>query len=279
MKSYVLATKINSVLQDNKFDRFVSGKTRGKLDFTSLSKIAYSPKVFKKREARQNKDYKIIILVDASGSMNGDKAENCAKGLRLISDALEKTDLEYALWSFNADILSLKDFNEKQPEKLEELYHNHLRNRLLMICSKCLGVYGTYDVEERKQCLVCGQSTKYISENKSCWYNADGLALHLAQEKLDTVSGKHIIVVLSDGEADRLPRTDLKYLGGATYGHFPLRKVIASCKKKRTVLCSIGILSKAVNNFYPKENTVVINDSKEIGESLVYLIKKQITRG
>lgn len=284
MKAHVLATKINSVLRDNKFDRYVSGKTRGKLDFSTLSKIAYSPKVFKKREARQNKDYKVIVLADASGSMGwGDKYEHCAQGLELLSDALESTDVEYAVWSFNGDILSLKDFQDKKQPNIKKLYYDHFQDRNLYVCLKCNTAFGSY--ERENVCKECGQvfDEKYVDhlKDESYGYNVDGLALHLAMEHIQKLSGKHIVIVLSDGQADCIPRSTAHYLSkdGPTYGEFPLRKVVAKIKEKDTILCSIGIRDRNVQDYYPKENTLVVEDCSKLGDAIVYLIKKQITRG
>lgn len=285
MKAHVLATKINSVLRDNKFDRFVSGKTRGKLDFSQLSKIAYSPKVFKKKEARLNKDYKVIVIADASGSMGWhDKYIACENSLELVADALENTDVEYALWSFNADILSLKDFKEKKPTNIKRLYRQHFEDRYLYSCMNCRTAFGSFDYDVRS-CQECGHAfnDRYEDyERDECYgYNADGLALHLAMEHVQKLSGKHIVIVLSDGQADCIPRRSLHYLSkdGPTYGEFPLREVIKKIKGTETILCSIGILSNDVTGFYPKENTIVLKHENELGDALVYLIKKQITRG
>lgn len=283
MKAHVLATKINSILRDNKFDRYVAGKTRGKLDFSSLSKIAYSPKVFKKREARLNKDYKVIILADASGSMgwNG-KDEACEQSLELVSDALEQTDVEYAIWSFSGDVLSLKDFHEEKPKDIAKLYRKHFRERLLYRCHTCNTAYGSYD-EHLTSCLECGVtfSGGNFSVRESYGYNVDGLALHLAMEHIQKLSGNHIVIVLSDGQADCIPHSSYHYMSkeGPTYGQFPLRKVVEKIKQTKTILCSIGVLSNDVERFYPKENTVVLKNVQKLGDALVYLIKKQIKRG
>lgn len=284
MKAHVLADKINSVLRDNKYDRYVSGKTRGKLDFSSLAKIAYSPKVFMKREARQNKDYKVIVLADASGSMGGDgKVEACADSLELIANALENTDVEYALWSFAGDIISLKDFAEKKPGSVRKLYMQHFEERLIYMCYSCITAFGSFK-GDLTGCPECGHvfSKKGVTHQRrrSYGFNVDGLALHLAFENIQKLPGNHIIVVLSDGQADCTPgRYHYMNKEGSTYLDFPLRKVVEKVKKTKTVLCSIGILCSDVLDFYPKENTVVLRSADELGGALVGLIKKQIKRG
>ena len=283
MKPYVLSNKINNILNDNKFDRFVSGKTRGKLDFRKLSKIAFSPKVFKKKEARQNKDYKVIIIGDASGSMYGARLRACGKSLELISEALEMTDVEYAVWSFSGDILCLKDFQDKKLEKdaVFNLYEKHFDERNLFTCNQCHTAFGSFE-DSIATCPSCSRPyTDYYTRTISRAYNADGLALHLAMERLEKEGGKHIIVMLSDGQADSIPDSDLHYLDskGPKYGDFPLEKVISKLSKTDTVLCSIGIQCDYVLDIYPKETTLVIHELSELGDALVKIISKQIKRG
>ena len=284
MKAHVLATKIGGILTDNKFDRFVGGKTRGKLDFSALAKIGYSDKVFKKREARKNKDYKVIVLADASGSMYGDRANNTGEALELLNDALQKTDVQYALWSFNGDILSLKDFEEKPKRsgETDSLYHKHLEDRYLHYCRACNASFGSFEYEEEEvDCPSCG---KHPDTSTDCSnYNADGLALHLALEAVQKLSGEHIIVVLSDGQADCIPYFDSKlaYMvkDGIRYRDMKLGLVARKAIHEGVVLCSIGIQSEAVLSHYPKENTIVVQRTSQIGDALIKLISKHIKRG
>lgn len=303
MKGHVLASKINSILHDNKFDRYVSGKSRGDLDFNSLSKISYSSKVFKKREARQNKDYKLIVLADASGSMHSDnKIGNTMEALNTINTALAKTDVEYAIWSFAADVLVLKDFSEKETKNVGELYYTHSTDRYIVECESChvctFGFLGEehggypysssgFDRRATAACESCGQNFvyedyEYIGYDKS-WsasYNADGLALHLAMEAIGKMSGKHIIVVLSDGQADVVPYAGT-YLqkDGLKYNKMKVHDVARKAIEKGAILCSIGIQDSNVLNHYPKENTIVVKNSAGVGSALVKLISKQIKRG
>lgn len=284
MKAHVLATKIGGILTDNKFDRFVGGKTRGKLDFSGLAKIAYSAKVFKKREARNNKDYKVIVLADASGSMDGSRANSTGEALELLNTALQKTDVQYALWSFNGDILSLKDFEEKaKPEgDTESLYHKHLDDRYLFHCEECNACFGSFEYDrDEVNCPSCGNRPDERSH--SCGYNADGLALHLALEAVQKLSGEHIVVMLSDGQADCIPhfsgRDTYMVKDGLRYRDMKLGLVAKKAIHEGVVLCSIGIQSDAVLSHYPKENTIVVKRTDEIGDALIKLISKHIKRG
>lgn len=283
MKAHVLATKIGGILTDNMFDRFVGGKTRGKLDFSALSKIGYSSKVFKQKEARKNKDYKVIVLADASGSMYGDRAYNTGKSLELLNEALQKTDVQYALWSFNGDILSLKDFEEKPKGSGDtaSLYHKHLEERALYYCESCNTAFGSFNRYDGEKCPSCGVETD--EREDSCGYNADGLALHLALETIQKLSGEHIVVVLSDGQADCIPYfgdgTTYMVKDGLKYKDMKLGLVARKAIHEGVILCSIGIQSDSVLRHYPKENTIVVSGSNQIGDSLIKLISKHIKRG
>lgn len=294
MKSHVLATKINGVLHDNKFDRYVGGRTRGDLDFGSLSKIGYSNKVFKKKEARLNKDYKVIVLADCSGSMwDSGAGQACGEAFQFLNDALGKTDVEYALWSFNADAICVKDFKESDSKKIRELYYEH-KNRFLVDCQTCNTVYGTFDPQvEGKPCQACGvifndgdESTDWEGNyhiDYSAGYTADGLALHLATEVIEPLSGKHIIVMLSDGGADSIGGLRYKTYqtrDGIKYEDMKLKKVVDKLlQNEDVILCSIGIQSDNVLQHYPKQNTVVIQRVDQIGHALVGLIGKHVRRG
>ncbi len=282
MKAHVFATRIGGILTDNKFDRYVGGKTRGALDFSSLSKIAYSSKIFKQREARKNKDYKVLVVADASGSMcRGDRAGNTERSLEMLNEALSHTDVEYALWSFAGDILCLKDFTEKKKKAgdVGKLYHSHIHNRYLLQCDDCNIRWGSF--ERCEKCPSCGEENDDVDSTSS--YNADGLALHLALENIKDLSGEHIIIMLSDGEADCIPYgPTARYMqkDGLRYETTAIRdvarKVIAT---PRTILCSIGIESSEVRRHYPKENTIVVENSDEVGDALLTLIGKHIKRG
>ena len=69
MNNKTFTRKINNILTDNKVDRFVRGKKRGKLDTKGLHKTKTNLKVFKKKEERSNKEYYITLYLDFSISL------------------------------------------------------------------------------------------------------------------------------------------------------------------------------------------------------------------
>ena len=64
--------RLNSVMSDNRYDRRLNHRTRGKLDMTGLHRVgAGATNVFSQKQARKGKNYNIVLLVDVSGSMSG----------------------------------------------------------------------------------------------------------------------------------------------------------------------------------------------------------------
>ena len=58
-------------MTDNRYDRVLRKRTRGSLDMKSLWRVSTGANnVFMQRQARKNKNYNIVLLVDRSGSMN-----------------------------------------------------------------------------------------------------------------------------------------------------------------------------------------------------------------
>jgi hypothetical protein len=75
----VFRQQLKNIMIDNAFDRRVRGRKRGKLDMKSLYKVpAKRENIFTLKEARKNKRYNVLLLVDESGSMGGIKAKTAA---------------------------------------------------------------------------------------------------------------------------------------------------------------------------------------------------------
>lgn len=69
----VFKARLMSVMTDNKYDRRIKGRKRGKLDMTRLYKIPTgSERVFTKKQERKGKEYNVVLCIDSSGSMRTD---------------------------------------------------------------------------------------------------------------------------------------------------------------------------------------------------------------
>lgn len=283
MRAKVLKNKINSILIDNEYDRYVSNRSRGTLDFENLSKINYSEKIFKTKEARKNKKYNFIFLLDASGSMGNTVSGTSSSRRGVVANSiydilkeLKNTDIDVTVYSYNAYVQEIYSSSKTNCEEAKKTYLYHSDEAMIAHCDTCQ--YKKPMEKKGERCEDCGSK---MIEFYATGDNADGLALHLAREKALTLKGTTVIIMLSDGEADVVGYPNYKYLrNGVPIKNFALKKVVEKVKKdKDIILCSIGINCNAVYEYYPRYNTIVANTKEEINSALFNLIKKQIKRG
>ncbi len=114
VKDSAFRARLSSVMLDNKYDRMLKGRTRGKLDMTRLYKVPTEARsVFKQKQARRGKSYNVMLVVDESGSMSGDKAERAAECAVFLAKAFEGININVAIIGFNAYITTRKEFEGK----------------------------------------------------------------------------------------------------------------------------------------------------------------------
>jgi cobalamin biosynthesis protein CobT len=101
----VFNARLRNVMKDNAYDRRVRGRKRGKLDMKSLYKVpAKRENVFTLKEAKRNKHYNVILLVDQSASMDGGPGyygdgygtliEHAADAATFMAKSLGKVDVQ-----------------------------------------------------------------------------------------------------------------------------------------------------------------------------------------
>lgn len=62
--------RLQSIMTDNKYDRHLKGRKKGKIDHRALWRAQTGVNnVFSQKLARKNKDYSIVLIIDQSGSM------------------------------------------------------------------------------------------------------------------------------------------------------------------------------------------------------------------
>jgi cobalamin biosynthesis protein CobT len=120
MNDVTFAKLLSSVMLDNRYDRFVKNRRTGKLNTNSLYKINTSSRLFKRREARKNKDYAVSLVVDCSGSMRGSKIRMAAESAEKLSHHLSKIGIPHNVVVFNAYADEIKAFNTKESETLKK---------------------------------------------------------------------------------------------------------------------------------------------------------------
>lgn len=114
MHDVAFRKRLSSIMLDNKYDRFVKNRKTGKLDTKSFYKINTSSKLFKRREARQNKHYSVSLVVDTSGSMRGSKEVVTRESTKKLSEHLSKIGISHNVIAYSTYSYEVKPFSEKR---------------------------------------------------------------------------------------------------------------------------------------------------------------------
>jgi uncharacterized protein YegL len=116
MEDSVFRARLANIMTDNMYDRKVRRRTRGRVDMTSLWKAeAGATNLFTQKQARKNKEYNIVLLIDESGSMRGDNIKAAASTATFLAKTFTGLNLNLAIIGFNAFVAVHKDFDEKLP--------------------------------------------------------------------------------------------------------------------------------------------------------------------
>lgn len=168
MEDSVFRARLSNVMTDNMFDRQVRGRTRGKLDMKRLWKgHVGATNLFTQKRAHKNKRYNIVLLVDESGSMHGEKIDRAASVACFLAKTFDGLNLNLAIIGFNQFIHQHKMFDEKIPD-LKKL-----------------------DMVMRRNANA---------EHRGAGYNEDFDGLSFAYKQFNNREGQNFVIMLSDGE-------------------------------------------------------------------------------
>ncbi len=160
--------RLSSVLTDNKYDRQLARRKSGKLSMQGLWRVSTGANnVFSQKLARQGKHYNVVLLVDQSGSMMGNRLKFAAAAALFLGRHFEAIDIDYSVIGFASEAAVYKSLDKPQGD-WEEL-------ALELLNPEDEKVGGGTDI-------------------------AAGLAKTL--EQLNHQSGKHLVIVLTDGDTE-----------------------------------------------------------------------------
>lgn len=298
MKDPVFQQLLASVILDNKYDRFVKNRKTGKLDTNSLYKINHSNKLFKKKEARKNKDYSVSLVVDCSGSMRGDRIQIAAESAQKLHHHLCRIGVPNNVVVFNAGVYELQPFGIKENKNIKKLvlqevyyprYYFWAESKKYNVKSintgdelqKFLGE--TLPNDERSYRVLANElnvkGIKYHT-NTGTSFNSDSEALRVSREFLLKQKGKKVMIFLSDGQpALAYPYLESPIHPTTSQHDYNLKHEVDVTINLGIELYSIGIENSAVLKFYPKKRTKVISDAQELYPNIIELVKKNLKRG
>jgi len=299
MKDIAFQKLLASVILDNKYDRYVKNRKTGKLDTNSVYKIMHSNKLFKKREARKNKDYSVSLVIDASGSMNGDRIQLASQSAVKLSHHLCRMGVPNNVVVFNLGVFEAKPFGIKEDKGLfRKIYES---------CSGNLLRYYFFGADETVQNINKRDSSKkmypFLEEvvgyneamKRRSWYtskgnnvtmqggsngNSDAEAIKIARELLLKQKGSKIMIHLSDGQPAPLSSClESPIYAGTSQQDYNLKHEAQVTIDSGIELYAIGIQSNSVQDYYPKKRTRVIVNLEELYPTIIGLIKKNLKRG
>lgn len=255
MKDNAFKARLSSVMLDNKYDRMLKGRTRGKLDMSRLYKVPTQARtVFKQKQSRRGKQYNVLLLVDESGSMLGSKAENAAECAVFLAKNFEGININVAIIGFNHYITVRKEFTG--PADYDRIYE---------AIETCNWRNGAGD-------------------------NNDYDALLRAYKMFDTApDGQNVLLMLSDGRPApsyqpefidiRGHREDAnKYRHKLSRGQTEEKKHLhhlVNAYKERVTSVGIGIRSGG----WQIPEHFVIDDVHELKTKIIQVLNKKIKRG
>jgi hypothetical protein len=201
---------------------------------------AVESKAWQKREAPTEKDYAITLLIDLSGSMEGEKIKEAFKSTIILAEVLNRLSIKTEILGFNDRLYEYQNYGEAISKDIRENMGGMLKE-------------------------VGNHSDGRAS------YNDDGWALNTASERLDKQNVKEkILIVLSDGWPEPSPQHNTR--------KFDLNQIVEKINYTTDQkLIGLGILSDAVSSYYP-ENLPNIK-AEDLGKELAKKIKAVIESG
>ncbi len=199
---------------------------------------AAESRAWERRELPQEKDYAIMLLVDLSGSMGGQKIQETFKATVVLSEVLNRLSIKTSVVGFNSHLHSFQGFGEKLSQEIRTN----------------MGAMLTEVMSERAR------------------YNDDGWAIKTVSQQLQKErASEKILIVLSDGQ----PMPSYRHAGDDHDLERVVEEVLRETNQK-VVGLGIGPGTGHVRHYYPQSIADV--DVKEMAATLASVIKDAIAK-
>lgn len=254
MNQFTFTDRIRSILSDNNAPRLSPAQKSG--SGIDEARLALAPagfaRVFKRPVRRQYANYKIALLMDASGSMYEDsKLDYACKAVHALHFSLKRSGFKPLTFIFNRVVEAISDD----------------------ILSSSLTFYDYVNKQTRKP-LTC---------SKHGDGNHDGFAVQTATKALHAQGdGAKILLVFSDGEPCCFGFEQCLQPGCSTADtnlRSDLRKQISLSRRSGVTCLSVGICSDSASDYYGEEFSTVVDDLKDLYNLSCTLLSKNIKRG
>jgi len=238
-----LETDLREIFVQRRAHKWQTGfKTGKRIDIKkrmqekALGISAVESKAWQKRELPQEKDYAITLLVDLSGSMQGQKISETFKGAVVLAEVLNRLSINTEILGFNDRLYEYQGFGQDMGRDVRE----HM-----------------------------GGMLQEVSSPGAEW-NDDGWAVQQASERLARQkAAEKFLFVLSDGlpvESSNHPRSQYE-LGKVVTG-------VMRDTDQKLIGLGIGRGTEHVERYYP--NSVANISAPEMADKLADVIREAI---
>jgi hypothetical protein len=252
-----LKEKLERALSADERIRWRREQERGEIDRTALAKLATSPGYrtpFRTQRAAKGRDVAVSLLIDRSGSMAGRKIELARLCATALCDALTQLSFDCEVLGYcSVESAPMQRLYERQLAAGADLRrYNRFVERLDLKVYKRFGAADLSGIAA----IDCGHE------------NPDGEALAWAATRLaEHRAERRILMVFSDG----YPSTGD---GDPQVLRHDLRERVAAIGKRGIELVGIGVLTDAVEDFYP--HNVVVSRLAELPSTVFSVLSSML---
>ena len=252
-----LKEKLERALSADERTRWRREQERGEIDRTALAKLATSPGYrtpFRTQRPAKGRDVAVTLLIDRSGSMAGRKIELARQCAAALCDALTQLSFDCEVLGYcSVESLPMQQLYARQLAAGADLRrYNRFVERLDLKVYKRFGATDLSGIAA----IDCGHE------------NPDGEALAWAATRLaDHPAERRILMMFSDG----YPSTGD---GDPQVLRSDLRERIAAIGKCGIELVGIGVLTDAVEDFYP--HNVVVSRLAELPATVFSVLSSML---
>ncbi len=237
---------IQRALQSLSKERWKSGRADGIIDDKRLAGVILGQQeIYRKKKPAPEIDTAVEILVDCSGSMQGEELEICQQLALILQSSFAGTPIRFEIIGYTSgDIDSAPDNVKIMAQAVQQQYGQAATVRSLQLYE-----FKGFDVPHHVALTTIGNMTKVQTGG-----TPTGDAILAAHQRLGArKERRHVMFVLTDGAPD-----DTQTCKEAV-------RTVESCGA--TVL-GIGIQSNAVKTCF--KNWVMLNDSRDLAAVVLH---------